>query len=492
MFFSLFKRLILSVMVFFCLVGQVQAEEGIKKEDRKKVLAEVGKQIVFDAGELGVGSDKYDSFYWSFGDGGSAEGLGVLHSYVKPGYYQVDVQLSKDDSEKTEKNIDVYVYRNLFLGVIDNSVDRKKMSEIEQQVFNQGDLLWVLDGSMFGDNTGQVADLVLSSQDVLSRAKGLVIWEKGDLGLDLLVKLKQRSAGSFDDLNVAVVSGGRLSSLIKTADSAFNLVSPNSLILVGENALDFVDELVDIQILVDKLEEEKMGYQLIGIKDTYKIKPYGSWQLISRMVSFSLFKGVPLSTISLILTIPLIALLIVFSQQVVGIKAFGIYVPSLITIAFLESGIRYGALVFLVVLLTGTLARIVLRKLKILYMPRVALILTVVSFGMLVMMVGAAYFDIAALKNLSIVPLLTMVILTEKFVSAQIRFGFGRAFRLTVETFILSAVCYFLLNWQTLRVFVVSYPEWLLVIIPLLLILGRWSGLRLIEYWRFRRLIKNN
>ncbi len=478
------------VVGFLFMFGVANAQEVLDSEERKKILTEVGKQIVFDAGEIFPGASEYKEFHWSFADGGSAEGLGVLHSYVKPGYYEVNLQLVKENEENFQKKIDVYVYQDLLLGVIDNSVDRKKMAEIEQKVFDQGKLLWVLEGGETFDNTDGVADMVVGNQEILNKAKGLIIWGRGDFGLDLLVKLKQRSASNFNNINVAVVSGGRLSSLLKTADSAFNLVAPNSLVLVGENALENIDRLVDIQSLVDKLEEDKVSYQLVGIKDKYKIRPYSSWQLMSRMVSFSLFKGVPLSTISLILTIPLIALLIVFSQQVVGIRAFGIYVPSLITIAFLESGIRYGALVFLVVLLTGTLARIILRKLKILYLPRVALILTVVAFGMLVMMVGAAYFDIAGLKNLSIVPLLTMVILTEKFVSAQIRYGFGLAFRLTVETFVLAAICYFLLSWQTLRVFVVSYPEWLLVTIPLLLILGRWTGLRLIEYWRFRRLAK--
>lgn len=489
---NVFKFGLLIVLGLIFWTGGARAQELSKAEERKKVLTEIGKQVVFDAGEFLSTAGDYKEFHWSFGDGGSAEGLGVLHSYVKPGYYEVVLQMVSENEEKLEKKIDVFVYQELILGVIDNSIDRKKLSEIEQMVFNQGKLLWILEGREAGDGTDRVADMVIGNQDIINKARGLMVWGKGDFGLDLLVKLKQRSSSSFANLNVAVVSGGRLSSLIKTADSAFNLIGPNSLILVGENALEYIDRLPSIQTFVDKLEEEKVGYQLVGIKDKYKIRPYSSWQLMSRMVSFALFKGVPLSTISLILTIPLIALLIVFSQQVVGIRAFGIYVPSLITIAFLESGIRYGALVFLVVLLTGTLARIVLRKLKILYMPRVALILTVVAFGMLVMMVGAAYFDIAALKNLSIVPLLTMVILTEKFVSAQIRYGFGQAFRLTLETFVLAAVCYFLLNWQTLRVFVVSYPEWLLAVIPLLLILGRWTGLRLIEYWRFRRLINNS
>ncbi|MFA4930582.1 MAG: 7TM domain-containing protein [Patescibacteria group bacterium] len=484
------KKILWAILVLLLNIAPAVAQEEniLKEEIRTRILSPVGKQIVFDAGEMVKENINYDEYHWSFGDGGSAEGKGVLHSYMQPGYYEVKLATTKEDLGDNYY-IDVYIYNSLFVGVIDNSIDRDYVSSVENYVFERGALFWIIGGVDKNVTVDEIVDEVISNSEIVNKASGMVVWGAGNFGLDLLVKLSQRSEIDFGDLNVAIVTAGRLSSLTKTAYSSFNLVNPQSLILIGDNALKNIVNLSDTDGFVSSLEEEALAYELIGIKDRFRLEPVASWMLMTRLISYILFKGVPLSTIALILTIPIIALLIALARQVVGIKAFGIYVPSLITLAFLESGLRYGTVVFLVVLAVGTIARLVLKKLRILYLPRMALILTAVALGLLLMMGVASYFNVSGLKTLSIVPLLTMVILTEKFVSAQIRYGFGPALKLTWETFVLSAVCYLLVGWESLKVFIVSYPEWLLLVIPILILLGRWTGLRVLEYWRFRRVI---
>ena len=465
-----------------------QENKAIIKGERK--LAEVGKQIIFEAGDLSHDPGEFEQFHWNFGDGGSAEGVGVLHSYLQTGFYEVTMDAVKNGETAQKYSVDVYVYDKLIVGVVDHTADMQRIADTEQYIFDHGSLFWVIGDDKEARTVDEVADQVIGNKDILNRAKGMVVWGAGNFGLDLLAKLASRSDIDYSGLNIAVVSSGRLGGLTKTALSAYSLINSNSLILIGDNALDLIIDLDNIDTFVDQLELEAMDYELIGIKDVYRADSVSGWMLMTRMVGFAMFKGVPLSTIALILLLPIVAMLIVVARQVVGIKAFGIYVPSLITLAFLESGLRYGTVVFLVVLAVGTLARLVLRRLRLLYLPRMALILTTVSLGLLLMMAGAAYFDLTGLKTLSIVPLLTMVILTEKFVAAQIRYGFGSALRLTLETFILSMICYFLVGWESLKVFVVSYPEWILLSIPILILLGRWTGLRLFEYWRFKRLMK--
>ena len=54
---------------------------------------------------------------------------------------------------------------------------------------------------------------------------------------------------------------------------------------------------------------------------------------LSPLVRFFADQGVPLETILLLLMLPIIATLIAFLRQVVGIKAFGIYT---------KIGLQYG------------------------------------------------------------------------------------------------------------------------------------------------------
>ena len=53
------------------------------------------------------------------------------------------------------------------------------------------------------------------------------------------------------------------------------------------------------------------------------------------LIAFFIEQGVPEQTVLLLLMLPLIATLVAFFRQVIGIKAFGIYTPSIITFALL-------------------------------------------------------------------------------------------------------------------------------------------------------------
>ncbi len=494
----MYKKISILLVVFFISIfgfGVANAQEDVlvveeETAERYDILTEVGKQVIFDVSEVTSEYENYREYHWDFGDGGSAEGMGVLHSYLHPGYYEASLNMRLTDDDQKKLYINVYVYNNLLLGVVDNTIDEDKISEVEQTMFDRGMLLWVLKGEEKNVVSEELVDIVLENTDLLEKSEGMVLWGPGNFGLDFALQLKQRSDVEMSELDIISVSNQSFTSIKKTADSVFNLINPRSLLLVKENSLESLGEYIDVESWTNVLTDEGVGFELIGLKDKFRSEPPSKWYFLSSMINFALFSGVPLSTITLILLMPLIALLLAVARQVVGIKAFGIYVPALITLAFLESGLRYGAIVFLIILAVGTLARLLLKKIRILYLPRMALILTFVALGMLLIMYLAAYFNIVGLKTLSIVPLLTMVILTEKFVSAQIRYGFGSAIKLTFETFILSTICYLVLSWETLRALVISYPEMVLLVIPLLVILGRWSGLRLSEYWRFRRLMK--
>ncbi|HLD34786.1 MAG TPA: 7TM domain-containing protein, partial [Patescibacteria group bacterium] len=175
----------------------------------------------------------------------------------------------------------------------------------------------------------------------------------------------------------------------------------------------------------------------------------------------------------------------------IGIKAFGIYAPSLVAVSFLATGIKYGLAIFVIVLIIGTLARLVARKIKIMYLPRMSIVLSIVSLSILFLFYLGAWSNQSALISISVFPILIMVIITEKFISAQIEFGNKAAWQLFVETLILSMACYYLANWEALRALILGYPELIFVTFLLNYLLGRWTGLRLLELYRFRNVIKN-
>jgi hypothetical protein len=189
--------------------------------------------------------------------------------------------------------------------------------------------------------------------------------------------------------------------------------------------------------------------------------------------------------------LPIIATFIAFLRQVVGIKAFGIYTPLIVTFAFLATnGLKYGIAIFATVILVGMVMRFVLKPFRLLYLPRVAIMLTVVAVFILFMLVSGGGLRRTGLAAVSIFPILIMITIVEKFVAAQIEKGDRAAVVLAVETLLISILGFFIASSRTLIQLIASYPWVILLTIPINIVLGKWTGLRISEYFRFKEILK--
>ncbi len=208
-------------------------------------------------------------------------------------------------------------------------------------------------------------------------------------------------------------------------------------------------------------------------------------------IQFVINQGVPLETIKLMLMFPLVVTVMAAARQVIGIKAFGIYTPSIIAIAFLSTGLKYGIFLFLAILIVGTASRLILKKFRLLYLPRVAVMLSVISVTMFLVLAISGYFQRTGLASVSIFPLLIMITIMEKFIVIQIERGAKTAIFLSMETLFLSTLACLVVSIGSLQNLILAYPWLILIVILLNFALGKWTGLRLSEYYRFKEIIKN-
>jgi len=202
-------------------------------------------------------------------------------------------------------------------------------------------------------------------------------------------------------------------------------------------------------------------------------------------------QGIPQETVILLLMLPIAATIIAFARQIIGIKGFGIYTPLIISFAFSATGLKYGLAFFITILLVGTSMRLLAKRFRLLYLPRMAIVLTTVAIAILALFSLGAYAGRTGLITASIFAILIMITLVEKFVAAQIERGAKKAIILTIETLALSVICYFVAGWLWLQNMVFVYPLWFILgSIVINIALGKWTGLRLSEFLRFREAIK--
>ncbi len=203
-------------------------------------------------------------------------------------------------------------------------------------------------------------------------------------------------------------------------------------------------------------------------------------------------RGIPEEILILLLMLPIVATIIAFARQVIGIKGFDIYTPLIITFAFLLTGLRYGLILFALILVVGTISRLIVKKFRLLYLPRMAIILTSVSTIVLLSFYLNNYFNLIKFNIPSVFIVLAMIALIEKFIVIQIERGIRGSILLAVEITILSIISFYVISWGWLENIVLTYPLLIIALtVAINLFLGKWTGLRLTEYFRFKDVIKN-
>ncbi|MBU3923226.1 hypothetical protein KJ684_03285 [Patescibacteria group bacterium] len=212
---------------------------------------------------------------------------------------------------------------------------------------------------------------------------------------------------------------------------------------------------------------------------------------MTSIVQYMTTHGVPELSLVFFLVIPIAATVITFARQILGVKSFGLYIPLITTLAFLSIGIKYGVFLFVITVVIGSILRFFLRKTHLLYLPRTALTLITITICVYILFAFAIYFGETNFIQISVFPVLLLIILSEKFIATQIRLGNKKATIITIETLLLSIVSYYLITWPFLQNIVLAYP---LITIVLLIVInvwfGKWEGLRLTEYFRFDKVIK--
>ncbi len=84
-------------------------------------------------------------------------------------------------------------------------------------------------------------------------------------------------------------------------------------------------------------------------------KPLAITNFLQHAIRQAIQRGVSANTIVLILLFPLVAAIIAASRQIIGIGGFGIFLPAVLSVVFVSTGIVEGLLLFITITLMATL-----------------------------------------------------------------------------------------------------------------------------------------
>jgi hypothetical protein len=215
------------------------------------------------------------------------------------------------------------------------------------------------------------------------------------------------------------------------------------------------------------------------------------WQ--SRIPDFSLF-SLPIQTqavYGVLLMIPLGALVVVILRNVVGITTFGTFMPVLVALAFRETQVLAGVILFSLVVVLGLLFRFFMEDLRLLLVPRLASVLIIVVLLMAVISIVSHQLGLDMGLSIGLFPMVILTMTIERMSIVWEERGPTEAIQQGVGSLIVAAICYTVMEIDLLKHLFFVFPELLLWVLAITLLLGRYSGYRLLELVRFKSFAAN-
>jgi hypothetical protein len=113
------------------------------------------------------------------------------------------------------------------------------------------------------------------------------------------------------------------------------------------------------------------------------------------------------------------------------------------------------------------------------------------AFFILFILTISMVYGVFDVRNVSIFPILLFLLLGDRIFALFMEGNLRETIETTGVTLLLGILGFVLLAWEPLRSLVLLYPELILLLIPLNILIGRYFGLRMTEYIKFQPVLKH-
>lgn len=217
---------------------------------------------------------------------------------------------------------------------------------------------------------------------------------------------------------------------------------------------------------------------------------------LSYAVDSILYAGFPPDLLGLLLAAAAMALVVAVFGQVLGLSAFGTYYPILFALSLSTLGVGPSFLLLGAAFVAALAVRAFASRVYLLHASRKATFLCLylalaVSALAADRVLGTGLVDYAAFSNsLVVFPVVAAAMVAERLFDEDFalwtRSGWSTAF----EFALVAGTSYALAEWTALRYFLLAYPEAALALIAACALMGRFTGLQAVEYFRFLPLFR--
>jgi len=187
----------------------------------------------------------------------------------------------------------------------------------------------------------------------------------------------------------------------------------------------------------------------------------------------------------LIMLLPIGALVVVVLRTLVGLKTSGTFMPVLIALAFLQTQLIPGVISFLMVIVVGLFIRSYLSTLNLLLVARIATLVIVVVAIMSIVSVLSYRLGLEAGLSITFFPMIILAWTIERMSILWEEDGPKEVLIQGSGSLLVAVTAFLVMDQPLTRHLAFNFPELHLVVLAVILLLGRYTGYRLLELRRF-------
>ena len=192
----------------------------------------------------------------------------------------------------------------------------------------------------------------------------------------------------------------------------------------------------------------------------------------------------------LLLLVPIGTLVVVLMRSVVGVRTSGTFMPILIALAFKQTELISGLIMFVVVVGIGLVIRAYLSRLNLLLVPRISAVVIVVIILFAGVSIASYKLGIEAGLTVTFFPMIIMAWTIERMSVLWEEDGAREALIQGAGSLGVAVLVYLTMSIPLIEYLTFSFPELLLVVLAVTLMLGRYTGYRLTELRRFAPMVR--
>jgi transglutaminase-like putative cysteine protease len=209
------------------------------------------------------------------------------------------------------------------------------------------------------------------------------------------------------------------------------------------------------------------------------------------------------------LLLPVGALLVCFYRTFIGITTFGTFGPALLGLVSRDlPTLPWALAAFVAIMLVGWVVRRILDRFHLLMVPRIAALLTILVILLIWSIILFAPSAVVTGNYIALLPLIILTHMVERFWTVETEDSTLASFRTLIGTVVVAVSISLVVNFEVLvnsaahlfklssplptdvvRTTLFRYPEILGLVLAAQLLLGRYTGYRLTELFRFRDLL---